>query len=218
MHSMWTRREFLGTSSMAAPLLAITANLGAMPRGRMPFKLGIITDEITEDLDQALDFISSYGLHYGELRKMWGKNIMNVSRPDLDHAKHLLADYNIHISDIGSPIFKWNLPQVPARPERHDEFGAQFTEQESDKLLMQSFELAYFFGTQKVRIFSYWRVADPEKAYPYVRDRLAKAAALAGKNDILLVLENEHECNIGTGKELGRILKDINSPQIGRAS
>ena len=63
-------------------------------------------------------------------------------------------------------------------------------------------------------MFSYWRVDQPEKAYPYVRDRLAKAAELAGKNGVLLILENEHECNIGTGSEAGRILSDINSPHL----
>ena len=52
---------------------------------------------------------------------------------------------------------------------------------------------------------------DPEKVYPQVRDRLAKAARLAEKNDIVLVLENEFECNVGTGKELGRILRDVDS-------
>ena len=74
--------------------------------------------------------------------------------------------------------------------------------------------LARFFGTKKVRIFSYWRVPDPEKVYPQVRDRLGKAARLAEKNGIVLVLENEHECNVGTGKELGRILRDVNSPAL----
>jgi sugar phosphate isomerase/epimerase len=50
--------------------------------------------------------------------------------------------------------------------------------------------------------------------YPQVRDRLAKAARLAQKNDIVLCLENEHECNVGTGRELGRILRDVNSPAL----
>jgi len=28
------------------------------------------------------------------------------------------------------------------------------------------------------------------------------------------VLENEHSCNVGSGRELGRILKDVNSPAL----
>lgn len=214
MNAFWTRREFLGASLLAAPLLNASSSLGAKLTAPSRFKLGIITDEITEDLDQALNFISSYSLHHCELRDMWGKNIMNLAQGDLEKARHLIRDYHLEVSDIGSPIFKWNLPEMPARPEKRDEFGAHFSEEDSDHLLLRSFELAHFFGTSKVRIFSYWRVADPDKAYPYVRDRLQKAAELAGKSGILLVLENEHECNIGTGKELGRILKDINSPHL----
>ncbi len=215
MHNSWTRREFLGSSLIAAPLLGMSSAMGAQPSALRRFKLGVITDEISDDLDQSLDFISNYQLHFCELRDIWGKNIMNLERPDLDRAKHLIEDYSLKVSDIGSPIFKYNLPQMPVRPEREGQgFGAAFTERESDRLLLESFELAHFFGTPKVRVFSYWRVKDPEKAYPYVRDRLAKAANLAGQHGILLLLENEMDCNVGTGQELGRILKDINSPHL----
>jgi sugar phosphate isomerase/epimerase len=104
---------------------------------------------------------------------------------------------------------------MPAKSgEKRDEFKANFVESDADRLLHQSFDLARYFGTRKVRIFSYWRVEEPEKAYPYVRDRLAQAAQLAAKADIVLVLENEHACNVGTGRELGHLIKDINSPAL----
>jgi len=103
---------------------------------------------------------------------------------------------------------------MPARAEKRDTFSANFTDQDTEALLHKSFELAKFFGTPKVRIFSFWRVDDTQKAYPFVRQRLAKAADLAAKNGIVLVLENEHDCNIGSGKELGQVLRDINSPAL----
>ena len=71
--------------------------------------------------------------------------------------------------------------------------------------------MADLFATRHVRIFSYWRVAEPEKAYTLLRDRLSKAAQLAARNGIVLLLENEHACNIGTGSELGRLLNEVNS-------
>lgn len=181
----------------------------------LPFNLGIISDEITEDFEKALDFISSYSLSWVELRELWRKNLMNLTQPELDRAKKLIEQHHLRVSQLGTPVFKYNLPQMPAlKSEKRDTFRADFTDQDSDRLLHKSFELARFFGTKKVRVFSFWRVEDPEKAYPLVRDRLAKIAKTAGENDILLTLENEHECNIGTGKELGRILRDINSPHL----
>jgi sugar phosphate isomerase/epimerase len=184
------------------------------PSAKPPFKLGIITDEISEDLGVALGFLTSYSLGFCELRQLWGKNVMNLTEGELGRAKQLISRQRLEVSDIASPIFKYNLPDMPAREEKRDTFRADFTDQDSDSLLQKSFELARFFGTTRVRIFSFWRAANPEKAYPQVRERLAQAASLAAKSGIVLVLENENECNIGTGKELGRALRDVNSPAL----
>jgi len=179
------------------------------------FKLGIITDELTGQLDDALPFFTSHHLEWCELREMWGKNIMNLSKGELDRARKLINNAGLKVSDIASPIFKWNLPQMPANAnEKRDEFKASFVESDASRLLEQSFALARHFGTHKVRIFSYWRVDEPERAYKFVRERLGHAAQLAAKNGIELVLENEHTCNIGTGRELGHLLKDINSAAL----
>jgi len=207
-----TRRDLLKTS-VAAGAVARSAVADSIPASG--FQLGIISDELTDNLGDALDFISKYHLHGTELRVIWGKNIMALPQADLDRAKKLLVQHHVQVSDIASPIFKWNLPQIPAKAsEKRDTFNASYVDEDADKLLGDSFRLARFFGTRKVRIFSYWRVKNPDKAYPYVRERLAKAAQLAARNDIVLVLENEHSCNIGTGRELGRILKDVNSPNL----
>jgi sugar phosphate isomerase/epimerase len=122
----------------------------------------------------------------------------------------------LKVAEIASPIFKYHLPGMPSpRPNWSDTFrAADLTDNDTENLLQQVFKLAPFFGTSKVRVFSYWRVEEPEKAYPNVRQRLAKAAALAAQHNITLLLENEHDCNVGTGKELGRMLREINSPNL----
>ena len=209
----WTRRKFC----LAVGALGAGGLIGAGARGNetLPFKLGVITDEISQDLDQALELMAGYSLSYCELRTIGGKNIMSMSQPELERAKQIIDKRHFHVSDIGSPIYKWNLPEMPARPsEKRDTFNAQFTEQDAEDVLKKSFEIARLFGTEKVRIFSYWRVEDPNQAYPHAVRRLKKAAALAEENQILLVLENEPSCNVGTGKELGRMLRDINSPWL----
>jgi sugar phosphate isomerase/epimerase len=204
-----TRRNFFAGAVTAASALRLRAGQTNM------FKLGIITDELTEHLEDALPFLANYHLRWCELREIWGKNIMNLSKEDLARAKKMIDNAGMRVSDIGSPIFKWNLPQMPAKPgEQRDEFKASFVDSDADRLLAQSFDLARHFGTNKVRIFSYWRVEEPEKAYRYVRERLGQAAQTAAKNDVILVLENEHTCNVGTGRELGHLLKDINSPAL----
>jgi sugar phosphate isomerase/epimerase len=214
MQSLGTRRSFLKASLAAASGLTLGSSVALPMPDALSFKLGVITDEISEDFDQALDFVSSYSLAYCELREMWQKNVMNLSPPELDRAKKSIVRRGLQVSDIASPIFKYELPEMPARPDQALEFHSTFTERDSPMLLNRCFEIAHFFGTVKVRVFSYWRAREPEKAYPYVRDRLAKAADLARQNGIILMVENEYDCNVGTGKELGRLLRDVDSPNL----
>lgn len=94
-------------------------------------------------------------------------------------------------------------PKTPTHPEVALTFHSTFTERDSPELLRRSFNIAHLFGTEKVGIFSYWRIADPEKAYPCVRDRLAKAADTAARNGIILMVENEYDCNVGGSKGTG---------------
>ena len=215
MRPTLTRRDFLGAALLAAPpwgLLLAPAH--AAPRS-LPFKLGVITDEISEDFEEALDFLSAQSLGYCEVREMWNKNIMHLSMRELERAKQAIQKRRLRVSDIASPLFKYNLPEMPARQdEKRDTFRAMFTDQDTKDLLRRAAEMAHFFETKPIRIFSYWRVDEPEKAYAHVRDRLAKAADAAAKNQVILVLENEHTCNVGTGKELGRMVKEINSPHL----
>ena len=214
MAEQWTRRKFC----LMLGALGAGARLGRTESGKdsLPFKLGVITDEISEDLGQALEFIAGHALAYCELREIWNRNLVNLSPAELERAKNLIERHHLKVAEIASPIFKYHLPGMPSpRPNWSDTFrAADLTDKDTDNLLQRVFKLAPFFGTSKVRVFSYWRVEDPEKAYPYVREHLAKAAALAAQNNITLLLENEHDCNVGTGKELGRMLREIDSPNL----
>lgn len=202
-----SRRAFLATATSAFP-----ASL--LDRPSLSWKLGIITDEISQDLDEALAFLKLYSLEYCELREIWGKNIMNASQQDLARANRLLRKYHIRVSNIASPLYKYDLPEIPAPSTQRDVFGAQFTDRDTDRLLHKAAEVSHFFNTPYVRIFSYWRVEHPEKAYPLVRDRLAKAAVFARSHVMILLLENEHSCNVGTGLELARMVEEVNSPHL----
>lgn len=208
-----SRRSFLALAALVGSGFERSVGRAA---GLFTPKLGVITDGLTEDFEKALEFISGHSLAYCEVRELWQKNVVNLSAAELERARDLLAKHHLRVAEIGSPIFKYQLPEAPSlHPNESDVFKAVgLTDKDTESLLERVFKAAHLFGTRKVRVFSYWRAEDPEKAYPYVRARLAKAAALAARSDITLLLENEHECNVGTGRELGRMLREINSPHL----
>ncbi|MGC9997782.1 MAG: sugar phosphate isomerase/epimerase family protein [Terriglobia bacterium] len=211
-----TRRSLLSLAALLGSGLRLSFAGGKqVPNSSAP-KLGVITDELSEEFEKALEFISEHSLGYCEVRELWNKNVTRLSQEELERAKQSIEQHHLKVSEIASPLFKYHLPGMPSpRPNWGDTFkAADLTDKDTESLLEQVFRLAPFFGTSKVRVFSYWRVEDPEKAYPLVRDRLAKAAAMAAQHNITLLLENETDCNVGTGKELGRMVRDINSPNL----
>ena len=60
-----TRRDLFKGAAAAGALSSLGAGEPDPAHG---FHLGIITDEISTNLDEAVDFISSYKLHWCELR------------------------------------------------------------------------------------------------------------------------------------------------------
>ena len=109
-------------------------------------KLGIITDELTEDFEKALDFISSHSLAYCEVRELWQKNVVKLSQEELDRAKQLIERHRLKVSEIASPIFKYHLPGMPSpHPNMNDTFmAADLTDKDTEDLLRRVFKLARF--------------------------------------------------------------------------
>jgi sugar phosphate isomerase/epimerase len=82
-------------------------------------------------------------------------------------------------------------------------------------LLEHCAEAAQFFGTGLIRVFSFWRrsVLTPEQEDAIV-DAFSEPAAIAESAGLVLGLENEHACILGTGAQTARVLERINSPHV----
>lgn len=87
-------------------------------------RLGVITDEVSDDFQEALDWIRSEGLKYAELRMIDGKNISHLNDDEVMRVKEQLDKRGLRVSAIASPIFKCALD--PARPVASgDRFGQE---------------------------------------------------------------------------------------------
>ena len=66
----------------------------------------------------------------------------------------------------------------------------------------------------RLRIFTFWRVAEPEKIFGRISEEVQKAAEVASVAGIRLVIENEESTNVGTGHELAKMLATL-PPKVG---
>ena len=130
-----SRRGFVVGAGAAAAALAVR---GMQAQGSCPFRLSVINDEISPDFEHACSVAShDFGLHWIELRSLWGKTLAQLSGAEIDKAKGILAKYQLRVTDLASPLFKVDLPGAPLSKEspHHDEFHADFTYKEQEELL-----------------------------------------------------------------------------------
>jgi len=213
-----SRRNFLHTSAAAAIAASLPQIMHAAAVTNSEFKLAVITDEIAPDFDHACSVIANdFGMRYAELRALWGKNITNMSDDDLAKAEAVLRKYKLQVTDIASPLFKTDFPGAPiskSSPRTDTHGAADLNFKEQDELLEKSIALAKRFKTDRIRCFDFWRLDDVKPFRAAIDAKLLEAANRAGKENLILVLENEFECNTATGRESAQTLAAVKSPYL----
>jgi sugar phosphate isomerase/epimerase len=182
-----------------------------------PFRVAVINDEITQDFARACEITAhEFGMEWIELRGMWNKNILKLDAAEIAEARRILESNKLRVTDIASPLFKvdWKgAPKSKFSPQQ-DQFNADFTFDQQDEVLERCIELAKAFRTDRVRCFDFWRLDDPAPFRAAINQKLINAADKAGKQGIVLVLENEYACNTATGVEAAQLLRDVSSPHL----
>jgi sugar phosphate isomerase/epimerase len=213
-----SRRNFLAGAGITAVALNARPLLSVAEASKSPFRVSVINDEISPDFDHACYVAShDFGMNWIELRSMWGKNVMALNEAEIGESKKILAKYNLQVTDIASPLFKTDWPGAPksqygSKGDMHA--AAETTFKQQDEILDKAIALAKQFNTDKVRCFDFWRLDDVSPYRGAIDEKLRSAAEFAGKKGVLLVLENEFECNTATGREAARTLNAITSPHL----
>ncbi|MHC4228047.1 MAG: sugar phosphate isomerase/epimerase, partial [Planctomycetota bacterium] len=104
-------------------------------------KLSAFADEVTEDFLAQVEFLAGEKVGHIEPRFVNKKNIMDLTKGELDEARTMIRDHGLKVSAIGSPIGKVKLDE-PFEPHL-DKFK-------------HAVDLALFFETPYIRMFSYY--------------------------------------------------------------
>ena len=180
--------------------------------GSCPFRLAVINDEISQDFEHACHVAAvDFGLHWIELRAMWNKNVTELTPQQISEAQKILAKYKLRVTDIASPLYKSYWPGAPrtSESEAKGEFHANFASGEQEKLLEHCIALTRAFQTDRIRCFDFWRLDDQKPYRAAINRKLAESAERCAKDNVILLLENEMECNTATGAEAAAVLHAI---------
>lgn len=179
--------------------------------------IAAITDEFSPtDLEAAIGRMASIGMTGAELRVVNGKNIMDLTDDEIRQARDIASAKGISIIGIASPILKCVLPNGPAIDTRfqQDIFNSKHTFDDQPRLLDRAFQICELTGAKFIRVFSYWRTVEPEKCFGAVVEALTDLSAKAAAQNVIIGIENEHACHIGTAVESRAILDAVQHPNL----
>ena len=178
-------------------------------------RLSVITDEISQEFEYALDVMLEYRVRHAELRGLWGTNIADLDGSQVARARDAMRSRGITVPCLSTPMFKCDLVVDEGTIEGPMHLAKARGIGEQMELLRRCCGLAHDFGTDLIRVFTFWRKGEltPEIERQIV-DAFAEPLQIAEQEGLTLVLENEHACFIGTGAEAGRVLSAVDSPRL----
>jgi sugar phosphate isomerase/epimerase len=158
-------------------------------------------DEISPDLDEQIALVTELGLKYIEFRTAWDMNVLDLDEDQLRRAKAALDAAGLKVSSIGSPIGK-----IPITEDNGPHLDR----------MRHALEVADFFGTRYIRIFSYFipEGENPDDYRDEVISRMRALAAIAETTGITLIHENEKEIYGDIPRRCLDIVESVNSPSL----
>ncbi|AGL19853.1 sugar phosphate isomerase/epimerase [Actinoplanes sp. N902-109] len=158
-------------------------------------------DEISADFTEQCRVAAGLGLRYVELRSAWDVNILDLTPARLAVMRTTLAEHDLRVSSIGSPIGKIFVDE-PFAPHL-------------DRM-RHAAEVARFFAAPYVRIFSFFLRpgADPAAHRDEVIDRMRALARVAEEADLVLLHENEKAIYGDVPARCRDVVRSVGSPHL----
>lgn len=161
-----------------------------------PFEVGFITDEVSQNLDEAIDFARAFGIRNIELRSVEGLSPYEYTDDLVQKIKQQCDTAGIKICAISAPLFK-----------------CDYADREEREAQIRSFEQlvkrAKILGADLLRGFDFWASGVPV-------DKRAEAykpiLEICKKYSVRLALEYDPSVHASTPEKLEELLSEINDP------
>ena len=154
-------------------------------------KLCAFADEAAVSLDGQIEALKKNNIDLIELRGIDGVNVSKISLEDAEGYAKRLSEAGIRVWSIGSPIGKIKLS---------DDVEAHM------ELLTHVCRLAKVFGTDKIRMFSFYEAyEDEERVFSLLRSMVE----IADRDGVKLYHENEKKIYGDTAERVLKIMENV---------
>jgi L-ribulose-5-phosphate 3-epimerase len=165
------------------------------------FKKAVITDEISQQFEEAVELASRYNLDGVEIRSVWEKGPHELDNNDVHKIKSILRNTNLQVCGISAPFYKCDI-------DDENEIKNQL------EILKRSIELAHKLGTNLVRGFTFWAKGSFEDNLSKIVTRFEEPLKILEREKAILALEFDPSVFATNAKKLVQVLEAINSPYV----
>jgi len=140
------------------------------------------------------------------------KNVMNLTRSEIQKVRHLQDEYGLNVSSIGSPIGKVKLQNVDDGTNNAYVPFKRYLARDVKKAC----ELAHAFETKLIRGFSFYhpKGTDPKDHFPQAVDQLGQIAETCHRSDLTYGMEVEPNLVGENGYLLAELYRQVNHPAM----
>jgi sugar phosphate isomerase/epimerase len=159
---------------------------------------------------------AAMGLQYYSLRFIdvgeGIKNVMKLSKGEIQTLRHLEDEYGLNVASIGSPIGKVKLLDVDDGTKNEYIPFKKYLDKEVKRVC----ELAHAFETKLIRGFSFYhpKGTNPEDHVPQVVDQLGQISETCLRSDLTYGVELEANLVGQNGAILAEIHRQVNNPAL----
>ncbi|MBQ6999175.1 MAG: sugar phosphate isomerase/epimerase [Clostridia bacterium] len=159
-------------------------------------RLGVITDEVSQDFKEALDFAKKFELDCVELRSAWEKGPFDYNNDDIKRLKSLSDEYGIAITAISSPMFKceYSMENIAKQEE----------------CFKKLIEYSCVLGASKIRCFDFLKNGNVTR--DMILEAYQKPYELCEKTGITIAIESEPTTNSSCCKDIAELVNLFNKP------
>jgi sugar phosphate isomerase/epimerase len=160
--------------------------------------------------------MAALGFHYYSLRfiDVGGgiKNVMQLSKTEIQSVRHLEDEYGMNVASIGSPIGKVKLQDIEDGTKNAYIPFKKYLEKDVKKAC----EMAHAFETKLIRGFSFYppKGSSPSDHLTQVVEQLGEIAEVCLRSDLTFGLEIEANLVGQTGQLLAEIHRRIDHPAL----
>jgi len=166
------------------------------------FKLAAFSDEISQDLAYACGVIQEFGGAGVEIRGVWDTPVQKLTDAQVAEIKRVVSDHGLSVCSIASPFGKCAL-------DDRDEVAQHMD------ILRRCADIAKELDCGLIRGFAFWdREQAAQKPWDAMGTAYEPVPDILEEKDVLLGLENEAACYVGTAGHTRTFLDHLDCKHI----